>query len=448
MKRFLSLMVVASLVLSAAVIPASAAGANYGIYNLLDYSKITSISFEYEDYSGQWVEKTIAGGSNSVGLPVGTGTVYITYHNPAGSMVYGISGLINLNRIDSISCSLGDLSLSDTDYSTNTKFYEIEFYNKTGGNGFYNDTVTLEFDFDVSIGGAKLEFLSIYVKTAYDSTVRTPIQIYDTIHSTTETFSASAASHSYTVNMNYGPTNQAGIAAGLCTIRLRPLATEGTFDFWDLNFEVTGINITSISCLQGDKSLDFDVGYTYMDSSGTIIVNPDSQGAGDTLTNTYARVWVSLRVYTKAANFIEGWPLVFINGTSTSAITDGLQWNITFYPSYVGYNVSIFDPYVMWLNKIYSALHPEGAVEAADKFTDKVKEQSEQLNQMVGTMDSVQKPSLDSVQSDISAIVPQGDMVLATAPLGTLLGNEIIVTIFSISLLFVMVSYILFGKKG
>lgn len=438
MKRYISLLLILPLVLAATIVPASAAESDYNIYNLLDYDYILDFTYEGENGSepAQYIRNLIIFDQ--------PGTYYVTFAMPF-TLVEGFnfSAFVGLEDPEVITSIGGpQFSFAGTDYGSTSQSHDLFLFE---GRILYcypeGDTITIPITVSDSWPGMSMEFFSFNVIPFYN-TAPTDLQIFDVIRQTVTTVPMGVSSYDYNVNVAWHES----VDAADFSIRLRPLATEGTYDFFDLSFEITGLNLQSITCMQGDKPLDFDVGFAYLDASGDFIYGNNEDLLGIE-SNTFVRCWVSLRVYTPAANFIDGWPLVFLDGVVINPWDDGNPPSIRFYPTQVAYSTSVFDPLMFWIIKIAHYLNPDD-MGAADAFQSQVDQQKEQLQGMVDVMDSVQKPALDSVQSDLGAYVPQGDMVLATAPLGTLLNNEIIVTIFSISLLFVMASYVLFGKKG
>lgn len=438
MKRYISLLLILPLVLAATIVPASAAESDYNIYNLLDYDYILDFTYEGENGSepAQYIRNLIVFDQ--------PGTYYVTFVMPFTLVPgFNFSAFVGFEDPEVITSFGGQqFSFTGTDYGSTSQSHDLFLFE---GRILYcypeGDTITIPITVSDSWAGMSMEFFSFNVIPFYN-TAPTDLQVFDVVHQTVTTVPMGTSSFDYSVNIN----NESVTDAGSFSIRLRPLATEGTYEFFDLSFEVTGLQLQSITCMQGDKPLDFDMGVGYLDTNGQFVYGADV-GDLEIQSNTFARYWISMRVYTPAANFIEGWPVVFLDGIAAGSKTDGQTWNIRFYPTQVAYSTSVFDPLMFWIIKIAHYLNPDD-MGAADAFQSQVDQQKEQLEGMVDVMDSVEKPALDSVQSDLGAYVPQGDMVLATAPLGTLLGNEIIVTIFSISLLFVMVSYILFGKKG
>ena len=76
-----------------------------------------------------------------------------------------------------------------------------------------------------------------------------------------------------------------------------------------------------------------------------------------------------------------------------------------------------------------------------------VETQGQELDSMLQEMNSVTRPPLDDVDGDFSEIVSTDDLVLASQGLGSLLNNDIILSIFTMSLLLCLASYVFFGKK-
>lgn len=434
MKRYISLLLILPLILAAVTAPASAADADYGFVNLLEYGTVVD-AYKYGSTYTQ-----IYTVNNYLTLS-GSGVYDVTFENPGIIEDGQFSCLVFTDATISVFGGK-NFTVHDTAFGDDVK---LIVGTATASSSYFYDTLSyFTMTFQIS-AGTYLEFINFYVTPAYENTVAVPLEIYDVLHGSTDGATA-GATYDYIVNMNDTATNNAGQSAGQCCLRLRPMATEGAYDFFDLSFEVTGINITSITCMQGDKALDFDVGYTYLDASGNFVTSSDAAGS-DVLSNTYTRYWVSLRVYTPAANFIDGWPLVFIEGVNYSAVADGQSWNIRFYPTQISYNTSLMDPILYWLVKIARLLNPDDGGSAAE-FMQQVDEQSQQLQEMADVMDSVEKPALDSVNTDITSLVPMNDIVLATSPIRVMLSNEIVIGVFSISLLFMLASYVLYGKKA
>lgn len=436
MKRYISLLLILPLILAAVAAPASAAEADYGYVNVLEYGYVVD-AYKYASPMIKLYQT-----NNRLTLQ-GSGTYQVTFQNPGIISGGQFSCLVFTDATFSVFGSK-DFTVSDTAFGDDVKLISGSAAN--GGTYFYDIESYLTFNFQIS-GGTYLEFINFYVCNAAENTVFVPLEIYDVLHGTTDGATA-GATYDYSVNMNDDATNSAGLTnAGQCCIRLRPMATEGAYDFFDLSFEVTGINITSITCMQGDKALEFDVGYTYLDADGNFIVSSDS-ASGEVASNTYTRYWVSLRVYTPAANFIDGWPLVFIDGVDYSAVSDGQGWNIRFYPTQISYNTSIMDPILYWLVKIARLLNPDGMSGAASEFQQQVDEQSQQLQDMAGIMDSVEKPALDSFDVSVDSYVSQTDVTALAAPMAVFFEGEIFGSVIMMSILLATAGYVLYGKKG
>lgn len=97
------------------------------------------------------------------------------------------------------------------------------------------------------------------------------------------------------------------------------------------------------------------------------------------------------------------------------------------------------------VSSIYNAL--SGPNQGVDHIGQQVQDKEDQLQDMVAEMNSVTRPPIDDVDGDVSDIISTDDLVLASQGLGNLIQNEIIISIFSMSLLLCLASYVFFGKK-
>ena len=82
----------------------------------------------------------------------------------------------------------------------------------------------------------------------------------------------------------------------------------------------------------------------------------------------------------------------------------------------------------------------------ADEFNDSVSDKTDELNTMAGVMDSVTPPDISKVNLD--QIISPEFVSITTSGLSAILSNQIILTIFMMSMTMSLVGYILFGKKG
>lgn len=434
MKRYISLLLILPLVIAAVVSPVSAAEANYNVINILDYDYI--LDFRYDGPDGS--------------VPAQIERNFLVFDEPGS---YSITFPMPLRMAGSFSFSAfvafdghldwfggDDFTLTETDYLPNSAGGDIYLLSGSVTNAYFSDE-SFTISLNILYGDCSMEFFNFNVIPYSGSTADTELQVFDVIRQNVTTVPAGIASYDYPVNVQY----EESVDAADVSIRLRPLATEGTYDYFDLSFEVTGINVQSITCMQGDKALDFDVGFAYLDGSGNFIYGNNEDNLGIE-TNTFVRCWVSLRVYTPAANFINGWPLVFLDGVVINPWDDGNPPAIRFYKTQVSYRASVFDPLMYWIIRIAHSLNPDNFAQQ-EAFQNAVQEQVSEFDTIIDTMDSVQRPDLDQIQTDVQAVAPGLDILRATGPFRAMLSNELLLTVFSMSLLFCTGSYVLFGKK-
>lgn len=440
MKRYISLLLILPLVLAATIVPARAAESDYSIYNLLDYDYILDFRYEGENGSepAQYIRNFIVFDQ--------PGTYYVTFAMPF-TLVSGFlfSAFVGIEDPDVITSFGGpQFSFSGTYYGSTSQSHDLFLFEGRIFDCYpEGDTITIPITISDSWAGMSMEFFNFTVIPYINTIAPTDLQVFDVIHQTVTTVPMGTSSFDYSVNVN----NESVTDAGSFSIRLRPLATEGTYEFFDLSFEVTGLQLQSITCMQGDKPLDYDLGVAYLDSNGQFVYGADV-GDLEIQSNTFARYWISIRVYTPAANFIEGWPVVFLDGISAGSKADGQTWNIRFYPTQVSYSTSVFDPLMYWIIKIAHSLNPSEAIEQSVQAQQQMSEQASQIQAGVEIMDSYARPDLGTFDPDINTVIPGNNIILATQPLRVLLSNEIILTVFTISFLLATASYIVFGKKG
>lgn len=103
-----------------------------------------------------------------------------------------------------------------------------------------------------------------------------------------------------------------------------------------------------------------------------------------------------------------------------------------------------------WINAQTDTLEAaiRGDSAPGDAFQDDVFEKDQQFNDMAAVMDSVNKPSLDSINVNVDQYVAAADITLLTSPLLVFLTGDIFGPIIIMTLILATVSYVLYGKRG
>lgn len=238
-------------------------------------------------------------------------------------------------------------------------------------------------------------------------------------------------------------------------LRFNPVLTEGTYDYFDINLEISGICVNSVSCTQGDKALDFDIGYSYLDAEGQVVLK-NGTSASDVLSQSVTQCWITLRVYCDGADFINGIPYVWINGYIAKGLDPYSKGYVRMYPCSASFEPTVLSPveYMLqkltntvdgWFSQVVKLLGGETGV--ADEFQGEVTQQAGELEQMSSALESVEKPEISEVSGDLSSHVESSDVILAASPIQPLLENQYILSIFMISMTLMLGSYVLYGKK-
>ena len=100
---------------------------------------------------------------------------------------------------------------------------------------------------------------------------------------------------------------------------------------------------------------------------------------------------------------------------------------------------------VTWGQNIVDALTPDST--AAEDVSGEMEDQRNEMQDVQDQLDTATKPSTDEMQTDISGIVSSDDVVLASAGLSAVMQVDMFAQMFTLSLVFMLASYVLFGKR-
>lgn len=246
------------------------------------------------------------------------------------------------------------------------------------------------------------------------------------------------------------------------------------FDYIDVVIATRCLTLDSVSCRIGDNVIP--ISYSFVDGSapGFDSATGTDDDTGGSVTLPFAAVrYVNCRVDLRSLNrtALTSSPVLVFTGTYQSTSTCYFQLT-----SVCGHILNFStNPFLHIFNKIYSAvtysvqsvvaqfnkletwiddmtssivgaLTVEDSV-AAEQFGDDVADKSEDLNNISGALDSVQKPDSNTVTGDVSGYVDTADVTNFAAPIVVLFDQPLILSIFMTSMTLMLSSYVLFGKR-
>lgn len=205
----------------------------------------------------------------------------------------------------------------------------------------------------------------------------------------------------------------------------------------------SGTNINSISALFGESYLDIE--YNFIDASD-LAKNQYYISCKVDLSNVDRRSSNIPTVHVEASN-VPGQKCVVdvldmaghINSFDVNPVVYWLQ----------KLNLDIdtrFGVVYTWLSTIWNTL--SGNSTAADQFNDQADQKNEQLQDMVGVMDSVQRPDINKLDPVTQLNNSGADIAGGIGPVLTVpMQNPIILQVLILSLTFAMIAYVLYGKR-
>lgn len=117
----------------------------------------------------------------------------------------------------------------------------------------------------------------------------------------------------------------------------------------------------------------------------------------------------------------------YANGSIKTAETEGLTWWNRF-TSYMG---ELFNP----------------DTTEVDEFGNEAEQKAEQMDDLNNQLQSVSRPNVNSIQTDVSTYISPQDMFLVTSNVSSLMNHQMILIPVMISLTIALVAYILYGKR-
>lgn len=222
------------------------------------------------------------------------------------------------------------------------------------------------------------------------------------------------------------------------------------FDYITVYLYLTVAEITSISAVSDTEALDVETSFIQStNDSGKDVFNLTVK-INTSNADSIVRLYIDGRVFTGTNSFFiyncSGLNLVGVEGPTSDfmdTVTSGLSDIFTkMQEGFTNMVTSIQDGFY----ELISVLRPE-ATPDADDFQAGVDQQTGDLNNITGALENMDKPDLNEFSGDISEYVVSADLMEFTSPLQVFFDNQIILSIFCISLTLMLGSYVLYGKR-
>lgn len=259
--------------------------------------------------------------------------------------------------------------------------------------------------------------------------------------------------------------------------------TFNKYDYVGIKFALTG-SINSISCYSGSTPVPFEVSilnegqdhsWDYFESwdfevyehenspgnyggRGNVYISPDTPNFDQDIQN-YVYVLMDVRSLSK----YNSPPALQINGTYTDHYGCQIINNVFGYSTpiqvtgYIEYSNN--NPINYWLKTIgitlqngFATLSGKldqliGNSSQSDEFQDTMESQGKELEDLSGELDSVTKPPVEDIETDLESIVSSAEIESNTSIYGSILSNEIILVMVTVALTLSFAGYALYGKR-
>lgn len=330
---------------------------------------------------------------------------------------------------------LGGIVYFEVDYvSLGDNLYRVYGYEYSGEqDNIVTDELYIQIFQDSEFSGY-FDILSLYVNTVSNSTF--DIECYCDI-----------LSYAYANSIHYVPTDEVNHRSWLASdeavdpfLQLDLYSEDWQkYDYIDFIVTMSCFSVTAISAFRDGVELPITYSMTDNSSTGgktfTILIRLDLRGLDRSNPSCP-------NIHIEGQQLPSEYNLVGVVSCVGGIITDNSNPFVYFFTRI---RLSI-NNLSNWVAKIYQYVAGDSSSKD-DNFDDQVATKDEELNNLMQDMNAIEKPSIDSVQSDVSDIVSTDDIVLASQGLGSLMNNDIIFSLFSMSLIFCLASYVFFGKK-
>lgn len=283
-----------------------------------------------------------------------------------------------------------------------------------------------------------VEFLSYYINPVYADFVAELGTFY-------------LETHGFSPTINYNPADTINGRTWTANEDYRNayLSVNGNvnnwhlYDYLDLQFSFACSGINSISVMFGAETVPFqssiilDAGLSVTEHIVTVRI--DVRGL-DRSSDSYPIICIE-------ANCSPGLQNAF-NVLSVAGVLDVESINpLSYWLHRLNSSIDTnFQVVFTWLRSIFDSL--QGNTQAADSFNDQAQQKNDQLQDMVGIMDSVSRPDINQLNPSLSIQNSGADIAGGIGPVLTVpMQNPIILQVLILSLTFVMIAYVLYGKR-
>lgn len=225
------------------------------------------------------------------------------------------------------------------------------------------------------------------------------------------------------------------------------------FDYLDYQLYFQCKDITSISCSYGDSIIPVDV--SYVDNASEpkerfyISVRIDLRGIRrDKVDKNGVPLLPQLKV---TGNFFPNHfaKIQIVNSSGFVVMNDvnpiysyfrklGLDLNVWF--------SNLVSEIRSGVDSIVDAIFAVNSEDQDDQMSDAASQATE-MDDLLGELDEVTKPSLDELPADIDDIIDGNAVSLATGGLAAIMVNPVLNPLFTLALIFSTAAYVLFGKR-
>lgn len=210
------------------------------------------------------------------------------------------------------------------------------------------------------------------------------------------------------------------------------------FDYIDYNIFCDVSDITSIHCEYGGNIVPIEV--DYLDNTSM-----SSAGYGISVRIDLSNI--------DRSSYSGNGPILWIDGVLHVGLTNFIS--VAYIVGHVRYTAQ--NPVVYWVKNLFYRIDSGfdslldaliGDTSSADDFNSESAEKNEQLQNMVGVMDTVQRPDINQLDPITQLNNSGADIAGGIGPILTVpMQNPIILQVLILSLTFALVAYVLYGKR-
>lgn len=358
----------------------------------------------------------------------------ISFDAPVDFMVYSIDILVYLySSSGSYPTQVYFVTQGGYEYPLTITSIDQNLYRIQGNiSGIWFTNVKLRF---IHTGSLSVSFFSFRVSTFRKS-------VYP------ETGVAKLETYGYSPTINYNPSDEINGRTWESNIdnfiSIRATITDWKlYDRLEFQFFLLCSDITSVCVMAGNQVLDADV---------STVLNSEWVTKEFYITVSVDLKDLNLRTTDIPTVFIEAEGVSEASNTFTVISMAGVVYidevnSLSYFLQRIYFKLDdLVDPIVVKLDSVIAAI--KGDTDAADDFNSESAEKNEQLQDMVGVMDSVQRPDINQLDPITQLNNSGADIAGGIGPVLTVpMQNPIILQVLILSLTFALVAYVLYGKR-